>query len=155
MRVRWLPRLLVLLTAANVRVASAQAADTNSLHEAAVFRQLQDAVRSSDTAAITRLFVYPSRVNRSQTSRFWVTSPAVLRRRLNEVLPDTIRRAILQQNPDSLFHNWRGSMVGNGEVWITNVCSDETGKNCRYGIAAINLPKARRSSHSRRHLTNP
>jgi hypothetical protein len=124
----------------------AQAAEHDSLPEleAAVFTRLQRAVAANDRTAAAEAFVYPFRVNRTRTSYVLIRSRAELLRRYDTVLPLPVRRAILVQHPDSLFYSWRGSMVGRGEVWIDGVC-DETDRNCRYGVVAINLPDKRRS----------
>jgi hypothetical protein len=147
-RSRYFVAILGLLTVSAAHVAAAQDGSTDSLarRETAVFRRLQRAVSLHDTAAIASLMVYPVRVNRSQRSHFLINSRADLRSRFGEVFPDTVRRVILQQNPDSLFISWRGSMVGNGVVWIAGICSDDRAMKCRYGIMAINLPGVGRSS---------
>lgn len=107
--------------------------------EAAVFNRLKSAVAANDRKAAAEAFIYPFRVNRTRASHFMIGSRAELLRRYDAVLPQAVRRAILAQHPDSLFYSWRGSMVGNGEVWIDGVC-DAGARNCRFGVTAINLP---------------
>jgi len=141
--VRIIPLAGIILSLAGLgRSVRAQDPGSDSLarREATVFRALQHAVAANDREAVAATFVYPFRVNRSPKSFFTVRSRAQLIKSFADVLPDTIRRAILRQNPDSLFHNWQGTMVGNGEVWISGVCEDRAAVRCRYGVTAVNLP---------------
>jgi uncharacterized protein len=50
------------------------------------------------------------------------------------VTPD-VRRAVLAQDPEQLFRNWQGAMVGDGQVWFDEVWD---GKRLTYEIIAIN-----------------
>jgi hypothetical protein len=124
-------------------LAFGQAADNDSLAEAAVFRQLKQAVTANDRRAVAGLFLYPFRVNRTRTSHLYVKSRAELLRRYDAILTPKVRQAILAQNPDSLFYSWRGSMAGNGVIWIDGVCDDRPAHKCRFGVTAINLSELR------------
>lgn len=123
--------------------AFGQAVDNDSLAEAAVFHQLKQAVAANDRRAVAALFLYPFPVNRTPTRHLYVKTRAELLRRYDAILTPKVRHAILAQNADSLFHNWRGSMVGNGEVWIASECEDRRAQRCRFGVTAINLSKPR------------
>ena len=123
------------------RFAFGQAADKDSLAEAAVFHELKQAVAANDRSAVSAQFVYPFRVNRTPTRHFFVETRAELLRRYDAILTPKVRRAILEQSSDSLFYSWRGLMVGNGAVWIDGVCDDSQEQKCRFGVTAINLSK--------------
>jgi hypothetical protein len=141
---------LLNLTVLNGR-ASAQDAQTDSVarDEAHVFRSLQRAIAANDRSSAAALFVYPFRVNRSASSHFAVRTKAELLKSFDKILPDTVRRAIIKQNPDSLFHNWQGSMVGNGAIWIAGVCRDQAATRCKYGVTVVNLPIVNRRASGR------
>jgi hypothetical protein len=124
-------------------LAFGQAAVNDSLAEVAVFRQLKQGVAANERSAVAALFVYPFRVNRTPTSHLLVKSRAELLRRYDAILTPKVRRAILAQNPDSLFYSWRGSMAGNGAVWIDGVCDDPRAQKCQFGVTAINLSAPR------------
>jgi hypothetical protein len=49
-----------------------------------------------------------------------------------------VTRAVLAQKPGDLFHNWQGSMIGNGQVWFSGVCSDAACTHSRIGVTAVN-----------------
>jgi hypothetical protein len=127
------------------RDAFGQGAENDSLRraEAAVFRRLKQAVAANDRAAVAASFVYPFRVNRTRTSHVFVQTRGELLRRYDAILTPKVRQAILTQNPDSLFYSWRGSMAGNGMVWIDGVCDDRRMQKCRFGVTAINLSAPR------------
>ena len=113
--------------------------------ERQVFERLKFAIAKGDSAAVAGLVVYPLRVNRTIQTRSDVGSKSLLLRRYGTIFTDSVRRAILAQNPDSLFFSWRGTMVGNGEVWIQTVCESHDESSCQEGIVVINLPERRRS----------
>jgi hypothetical protein len=127
------------------RWAFGQVAENDSLRqaEAAVFRRLKQAIVVNDRRAVAASFVYPFRVNRTRTSHFVVQTRAELLRRYDAILTSKVRQAILAQNPDSLGYSWRGSMAGNGVVWIDGVCEDRRAQKCRFGVTAINLSQPR------------
>lgn len=135
-----------LLSEAPVR---AQDPGTDSLHaaETVVFRRLQRAMAANDRQAAAAEFVFPFQVNRTVRSHVTISSRQELLRRFDRIVTPQIRKAILSQQPDSLFQNWQGSMVGDGEVWISGV-SDRSSKHCRLGVTAINLPPSSRQ-HAR------
>jgi len=125
------------------RGAFGQRAANDSLAEAAVFRRLKQAVAANNRTAVAASFVYPFRVNRTQASHLWVQTRAELLRRYDAIFTPKVRQAILAQNPDSLFYSWRGSMAGNGVVWIDGVCDDSRMQKCRFGVTGINLSEPR------------
>jgi hypothetical protein len=127
------------------RWAFGQGAENDSLRraEAVVFRRLKEAIAANDRGAVAASFVYPFRVNRARTSHFFVQTRAEFLRRYDAILTPKVRQVILAQNPDSLFYSWRGSMAGNGVVWIDGVCEGRRAKRCRFGVTAINLSEPR------------
>ena len=131
--------LVLGVTALLPRVGLAQVPDKDSVTEVAVFNRLKAAVAANDRRGVAAQFVYPVRVNRSARRYFFVETRAELLRRYDAILTPYVRRAILTLNSDSLFHSWRGSMVGNGAVWIDGICEDDRAQKCRFGVVAINL----------------
>jgi hypothetical protein len=127
------------------RWAFGQGVESDSVAEAAIFRRLKQAIADNDRDVVAASFVYPFRVNRSRTSYVSVQTRAELLRRYDAIVTPKVRQAILAQNPDSLFYSWRGSMAGNGVVWIDGVCEDRRAQKCRFGVTAINLPEPLKS----------
>jgi hypothetical protein len=135
--------LVLSLSAFLPSLAFGQAADSDSVADAAVFLKLKRAVAANDRPAVASLFVYPFRVNRTPRRHSWVETRAALLRRYDAILTSGVRRAILAQSADSLFYSWRGLMVGNGTVWIDGRCEDAQLQKCSFGIVAINLSQPR------------
>ena len=52
-----------------------------------------------------------------------VRSRAELLRRYREVFNENVIRAVKAQEPDTLFANWQGVMLGDGQIWFSGVCA--------------------------------
>ena len=60
-----------------------------------------------------------------------VRSPAEFLKRYHEVFNENVIRAVTSQEADALFANWRGVMLGNGQVWFSGVCAaEDRGRPC-------------------------
>lgn len=56
------------------------------------------------------------------------------------IVDSDLRRVVLKQDPESLFKNWQGIMVGDGEIWFSEVMEEKCGKEVWvYRIIALNL----------------
>jgi len=87
----------------------------------AVFQELKDAVIGDDRKKVASLVNYPLNVFAGRR-RMVIRSPAELLRRYHEVFNENVIRAIKAQEPDTLFANWQGVMVGDGQIWFAAVC---------------------------------
>lgn len=56
----------------------------------------------------------------------------------DQVFTDKVHAAIQQQKPGELEKNWSGIMVGNGEIWFTQIRPNGA-KQFEYKIIAFNL----------------
>ncbi len=130
------------LVATAVRTLAAQdiLADSTNAREQRAFVALQRAVAVHDLEAVASQFLYPFRVNRQGRNPELITTRQGLIKAYALILTPRVRRAIERQHPDSLFHNDQGSMVGDGEVWISTLCTDRERKHCRTGVSAVNVP---------------
>ena len=88
----------------------------------AFFQELKDAVIRDDRKKVAGLVNYPLNVFTGRR-RMVVRSPAELLRRYREVFNDNVVRAVKAQEPDTLFANWQGVMVGDGQIWFAGVCA--------------------------------
>jgi hypothetical protein len=108
---------------------------------------LQDAIRAENPNQVAVLVKFPLRVGHpSKPSArplraVKVRNAAELVRRYSEIFTPEVRAAVLAQSPDTLFRNWQGAMVGNGELWFTGVCLDSTCSRHRVGVISINVGK--------------
>lgn len=88
----------------------------------AFFQELKDAVIGDDRKKVAGLVHYPLNVFVGRR-RMVVRSSAELLKRYREVFNDNVVRAMKAQEPDTLFANWQGVMVGDGQIWFSGVCA--------------------------------
>lgn len=100
-----------------------------------VVRELQRALREDDRAWLADRVRYPL--------RYHGRTIAVIRNRTDflrnydRFVSDRLRAAILIQDPDRVFENWQGMMVGDGthNMWLRE---SGDGEKIRYEIVTIN-----------------
>ncbi len=111
-------------TCANQGVAQWAYADSSqaaAIHQFVV--QLQSAVRKNDAAAIARVVAFPLRVNSAGHRHRYVRSDAAFVRDYARLFNANVRSAVLAQDPDSVFQDWKGLMLGRGHVWLSDDCA--------------------------------
>jgi hypothetical protein len=92
----------------------------------AFFQELKDAVIRDDRKKVAALVHYPLNVFAGRR-RMVIRSPAELLKRYHEVFNENVVRAIKTQEPATLFANWQGVMVGDGQIWFSGVCAGKDG----------------------------
>ncbi len=128
---------VLLLIAGSAGTGSSQNRDAQADAPAKVdvVRELQRAVRENNRAWLAARIRYPL--------RYHGRTIAVIRNRddflrgYDSFVSDRLRRAILGQDPERVFENWQGMMVGEGahNMWLRE--SGE-GNAARYEIVTIN-----------------
>ena len=103
--------------------------------KASVLRDLQGALRKNDRTWIADRIRYPLRYHGRMVAV--IRNRDEFLRNYNSFVSDRLRTAILMQDPDRVFENWQGLMVGDGthNVWLRE--SGE-GEAARYEIVTIN-----------------
>jgi hypothetical protein len=142
MRPRRHPRfvLALLLLAAGSRADQTDRFDFAGLTEAqvrTVFDALQTAVAADDAKAVSRLVIFPLRVNRPGAKQKRIPDVDAFVAAYPTIFDAKVRRVVREQRFEDLFANWQGVMIGQGVVWISGVCESRHGK-CRVGIITIN-----------------
>ncbi|WP_421570310.1 hypothetical protein [Stenotrophomonas sp. PD6] len=100
----------------------------------AVFTALQRGVAAGDRAAVAGLMRYPVRVSIAGKSQK-VADAAAFERDYDKIVTPALVKLIAEQKFDSLFVNWQGVMLGQGEVWINGKCLD---KDCAKAEVKVN-----------------
>jgi hypothetical protein len=143
--------LLICASGLNLRFAAAAAAPVGkAINEyaefgydmarvAAVLRALKQAAASMTPGPIEPYIEYPFTARHPGGGNIVIRSAADLRRVFPRIFNNHVRSAILSQKLDQAFHNYQGVMIGDGEVWIAQVCDDPACRNSRYLIRAINF----------------
>ena len=85
---------------------------------------LQSAVRSDNKHAMSGLVAYPLRVNTSGGPRIYRDRKS-LERDFEQIFTPKVREAILAEQAGRLFVRDQGAMIGNGEVWFDQTCSND------------------------------
>lgn len=96
------------------------------------FDRLQKAVGSDDKAVVAAMVDYPfqARINGKAVK---LRDEAHFVADYDMIVTSKVKRAIASQTYATLFANWQGVMIGDGEVWFSGVGDAETIK-----IIAIN-----------------
>lgn len=107
--------------------------------EASAFLQrLKRAVTDSDANAVGQLTQFPLTVN----GKPGPTNALELAHQFTEIYTERVRTAVLGQTVDGLFANWRGLIIGHGEVWFSPVCDSDSArgrcKNRRILVVQVN-----------------
>jgi hypothetical protein len=105
---------------------------------AVVLQALKQAAQSMTPDPIEPYLEYPF-IARSPAGNIVIKSAKDLRRAFRRIFTDRVKAAILSQNLEDAFSNYQGVMVGDGEVWITEVCRERDCRDSKYIIRAINF----------------
>jgi hypothetical protein len=81
------------------------------------FRNLQAAVASDDRARVASMIDYPINVF-SGSRQVRLRRKADLLRRYTTVFNRKVKDALAQQRASDLSANWRGVMIGDGQIWF-------------------------------------
>jgi hypothetical protein len=126
--------LAILLLAPSVTVASGDMTEDQSVQFLAA---LQDAVKSGQPKAVSALVIFPLRVYHGRKATRIKDAQAFVHD-YPRIFTAEVAKAVLTQKPGDLFHNWQGSMIGNGQVWFSGVCTDAACSHQRIGVTAVN-----------------
>jgi hypothetical protein len=101
----------------------------------AFVRDLQRALRQDDRAWIADHMSYPVRYHGQMVGVIRNRNDFV--RNYPRLISDRLRGAILAQQPEEVFENWQGLMIGDGthNMWARDTAS---GDATRYEIVTIN-----------------
>lgn len=96
------------------------------------FRDFQNAVRASDKPRVASMIDFPIVVVLGG-HRVKFANGSQLGRSYDLIFNAKVRDAVLQQDPSRLRPNWRGLIVGDGEIWFT-----KEGDSDVFKVIAIN-----------------
>lgn len=84
------------------------------------FEQLQKAVASDDKAIVAAMVDYPfqARINGKAVK---LRDAAHFVADYDKIVTSKVKQAIASQTYATLFANWQGVMIGDGEVWFSGV----------------------------------
>ena len=109
-------------------VAERQAAPADASARAAYrgfLSRLQSAVRANNRRAVANLAALPLRVNFEGGARSYSDRKSI-ERDFDRIFTPRVKQAILSQRADRLFTNYQGAMIGDGQVWFDQTCTNDS-----------------------------
>ena len=105
------------------------------------FEQIQHAVLANDIKWLSESVSYPIVfVMKSGNAKYTLRDENDFEAHATMILTPQLKSAVRSQSADSLFKNWQGVMIGNGDIWFSEVAEKIGGKQSWVQrIIAINL----------------
>lgn len=103
----------------------------------AFFEKLKKAVAEGDKQTVASMIDYPfqARINdkavKIRDQKHFVSD-------YDKIITPKVKEAVAGQTYPALFANWQGIMIGDGEVWFSGICNDDSCKQQEVRITAIN-----------------
>jgi hypothetical protein len=104
------------------------------------FDTLQAAVAADDAEAVAAMIAYPFRVT-ADGEEYVFDGPEGVVEHYDSIVTDEIRQAVAEQQYQYLFANQDGIMFGDGQVWLSGICADDTCETVDVRIVTIQTTK--------------
>jgi hypothetical protein len=105
------------------------------------FKQIQKAVLTVDAKWLSQAFFNHPFIVYLPEGHIKLQSEGDLKKHFKAIFNTKLKEVVRNQSPDSLFKNWQGVMIGDGEIWFSEI--GETNGNkliWQDRIIAINVP---------------
>jgi len=86
----------------------------------AFFEQIRNAILTDDIDWLANSIAYPI-VLRLPGNEITVRNKHDLKKRSKLILNERMKSVVRTQSPDTLFKNWQGVMIGDGEIWYSMI----------------------------------
>jgi hypothetical protein len=90
------------------------------------FVAIQGAVTDGDAEYLASWVAYPITINPGTDEEWTVETPEDFVASYGDIMTDEIYQAVTGQAYENLFVNDQGVMFGNGQLWMTAICQDDT-----------------------------
>lgn len=97
------------------------------------FELLKESVKNNDKAKLSMHVQYPIKVyvpvnnaKMKKSKRTTIHNAKEFLAHFDLIINKKVRDAVLKQSYDSLFCNWQGVMIGNGEIWINSIVGNDS-----------------------------
>lgn len=104
---------------------------------AAFFDKLKKAVASGDKATVASMVDYPFQA-RIKGKAVKIRDQKHFVADYDQIVTSKVKNALASQTYATLFANWQGVMIGDGEVWFNGVCADDSCKQQTVRVIAVN-----------------
>src|SRR3989339_644910 len=111
------------------------------------FLAIQNAVKNDNYSKLSKLISYPIKLLNNHGHSVKILDEKDFVENFGSKFVDSKwKNIIVQQRVDNLFSNWRGVMIGSGEIWFSGLCSN---KECsKYEIKIIGINQSARSEYN-------
>ncbi len=97
----------------------------------AYFAKLQKAVKDNKPKEVAELISYPMNVNKDN-KKYIIYNRDEFIKKYDRIFTSVVRDQLLTQKVDTLFVNYQGVMVGDGDLWMGE-------RNNKLGVIAVNI----------------
>jgi hypothetical protein len=101
-----------------LKVAGLQVEEVTSF-----FSSLKSRAADGNRSGVCELAAYPLSVHSKKGEQKIPNLPAC-QAKYDQIFTSQVLAAIAKQSFEQLFANWRGVMIGDGELWFSGVCDD-------------------------------
>jgi hypothetical protein len=101
------------------------------------FQNMKSYFANNDSTQISNIIQYPIQIiiNDKKSN---ISNKKEFIKNYSKYITNTIKKAVKDQEYDSLFANSEGLMIGNGQIWFTGICKDDKCIKIEVKIIAIN-----------------
>ena len=97
------------------------------------FAKLKSAVSARDVSGVAALTEFPLTLGGDVS----ITNATMFTAKYDAIFTPKVIQALKAQSFETLFSNWRGVMVGDGELWFSGICDDPSCRSYRIRITSI------------------
>ncbi|MER9893265.1 hypothetical protein NKJ40_14385 [Mesorhizobium sp. M0119] len=101
------------------------------------FDKLKKAVGSDDKATVAALVAYPFQA-RIKGKALKIKDQKQFLTDCDQIITPKVKGAVTKQTYATLFANWQGVSIGDGEIWFSGICSNQACEQQTIRITAIN-----------------
>ena len=114
-----------------------EVAGLDPIQAKAFFLEIKKAVAHSDRSALSKMIAFPSRVNLKSGKNKQIKNISEFLQHFDEIFTPKVTQAVRNQRYEDLFVNYRGVMIGSGEIWFS-AKKGPSGKFDQFRIIKIN-----------------
>ncbi len=97
------------------------------------YAKLQKAVKDNKPEEVAKLISYPMNLNKDNKT-YVISNKTEFIKKYDRIFTSRVREQLLAQKADKVFVNWKGIMVGEGDLWIGK-------QDNKLGVIAVNIIK--------------
>jgi cyclopropane fatty-acyl-phospholipid synthase-like methyltransferase len=101
------------------------------------FAELKRAIAQKDKKKVSAMVAFPTEVDLKGIPKTKIRTREEFEKYYDEIINENVFEAVQNQSYDELFVNWRGLMIGNGQIWFS-AFKGPSGKFDQFRIIKVN-----------------